>query len=123
MAMKSEIDIAACIRHDLFAAIKYENPQGRKGGVIGMQLGPHFVFRWIFLEAWKHISAGVLTVNKGDFHSSEALFNDAEAWAGHDIGTRIAIGRCLVYFVTHKMLPLQCVKPGGSNKLYGVIYQ
>lgn len=121
--MKSEIDIAACIRHDLFAAIKYENPQGKKGGVIGMQLGPHFVFRWIFQEAWKHISAGVLTVNKGDFHSSEALFNDAETWAGHDKATRIAIGRCLAYFVSDKMLPLACVKPYASNKLYRVIYQ
>lgn len=109
------------IRADRFDAIQYERRPGKKGAVIGLQLGPHFVFRWIFQEAWKHISAGVLTVNKGDFHSSEALFNDAETWAGHDIGTRIAIGRCLVYFEKNKMLPVACVNPRGNNKLYRVI--
>lgn len=111
------------IRHDQFAAIRYQTRPGRKGAVIGLQLGPHFVFRWIFQEAWKHISAGVLSVNKGTFHSSEALFADAKAWAEHDKVTHIAIGRCLAYFVAHKMLPLQCVTRRPGNKLYGVIYQ
>lgn len=108
------------IRHDLFDAIGYQKLPGRKGALIGLQLGPHFVFRWIFQEAWEHISAGVLTVKKVGFHTSEDLFNDAEAWAGHDIGTRIAVGRCLAYFVEHKMLPLQCVTLRPGNKLYAV---
>lgn len=119
--MTTETNALTGIRHDRFAAINYQTRPGRKGVVIGLQLGPHFVFRWIFQEAWKHISAGVLTVNKGDFHSSEDLFNDDETWAGHDTATRIAFGRCLVYFVAHKMLPLQCVTLRPGNKLYAVI--
>lgn len=111
------------IRTDLFEAIKYENPQGKKGGVVGMQLGPQFVFRWIFQEAWKHISVGIVTANRCKFHSSKALFNDPETWVGHDKVIRIAMGRCLAYFVSNKMLPLSCVNPYERNKRYLVTGQ
>lgn len=83
-----------------------------------MQLGPHFVFRWIFQEAWKHVSASIVTAKSWKFHSSEDLFNDAERWAALKKPIHIAIGRCLAYFVNKEMLPLHCVNPHASNKLY-----
>lgn len=116
--MKSEINITTGIRVDRFEAIKYETRLGKNGAVIGMQLGAHFVLKWIFQDAWKHISAGMATADRYDFHTAKSLFNDCEAWAGHERSTCIAIGRCLAYFVTEEMLPLHCVNPHASNKLY-----
>ncbi|SFC17613.1 hypothetical protein SAMN05216344_110125 [Polaromonas sp. OV174] len=119
--MKSEIDITARIRVDSFEAIKYEKRPGKKGAVIGMQLGAHFVFRWIFEDAWKHISAGIATADRCKFHAAESLFNNPEVWDGYEAkGIHIAIGRCLAYFVRKEMLPLFCVNPYASNKLYMV---
>ena len=120
--MTTTIDRTALIRQDLFDAIKYDNGANlKKKCSIGKQLGPHFVFAWIFKEAWTKLSIGTATVDQYKFHSTQDLFNDDETWAGHDTATRIAFGRCLAYFVTHKMLPLQCVNPSASNKLYAVI--
>lgn len=120
--MTTTIDRTALIRQDLFDAIKYDNGANlKKNCTIGKQLGPHFVFAWIFKEAWTKLSIGITTVDKYKFHSTQDLFNDDETWAGHDKATRIAIGRCLAYFVAHKMLPLECVTLRPGNKLYGVI--
>lgn len=122
--MKYEIDIAAGIRADRFAAIAYDKLPGKKGTVVGLQLGPHFVFKWIFLEAWNHISANIATANRSKFYKTESLFNDADVWAGFEIPIRIAIGRCLKYFVDNNMLPLFCVNPHATGaKLYMVVNQ
>lgn len=118
--MNSLTDITAGIRADRFEAIKYETRPGKNGVVIGMQLAAHFVLRWIFQDAWKHISAGMATADRYKFHTAKSLFNDCEAWAGHERSTCIAIGRCLAYFVSKEMLPLHCVNPHASNKLYVV---
>ena len=115
--------IISGVRDDLFIALKYETRPGKRGTVIGRPLGQHFVFRWIFQESWQHFSASVETVNKGNFHSSEALFNDPERWAELKKSHHIAIGRCLAFFVREEMLPLACVNPHANNKLYRVIYQ
>ena len=121
--METEIDINAVIRANRFEAIEYVTHPCRKSTVIGRQLGPHFVFKWIFLDAWNHISANIATADRYHFHTTESLFNDAKAWAGYEKSTRIAIGRCLAYFVREGMLPLFCVNPQGSNKLYALINQ
>ena len=125
LTIKSEIDITAGIRADRFDVIKYEKRPGKKGAVIGMQFGAHFVFKWIFEDAWKNISTGIATADRYKFHTVESLFNNPEVWDGYATkGIHIAIGRCLKYFVENKMLPLFCVNPhASSNKLYMVIGQ
>jgi len=120
--MTTETDIAARIRHDRFRAIQYEK-RGKKGATLGVELDGHFVFKWIFEDAWKYISAGVVTANRCKFHTSKDLFNNPEVWDGYGEkkkGIHIAIGRCLAYFVRQKFLPLSCVNPYASNKLYMV---
>ena len=123
--MKFEIDITAGIRADRFEVIKFEKRLVKKSAMIGMQLGAHFVFRWIFEDAWKHISAGIATADRNKFHTVESLFNNPEVWDGYlTKGIHLAIGRCLKYFVENKMLPLFCVNPhASSNKLYMVLSQ
>lgn len=87
----------------------------------GKHLGPHFVFAWIFELAWAKISIGLTKVNKYKFHSTQALFDDDETWLAYEKPIRIAFGRCLAYFVRNEMLPLACVNPDASNKLYMVL--
>lgn len=118
--MKSEIDIETHIRQDLFDAIRYEKRQNSHGPATGLQLSAHFVFKWIFKDAWSHISVGVTKVNPYKYHSTKSLFNDAAAWEGHETSTRIALGRCLVYFVREGMLPLECGNPDANNLIYAV---
>lgn len=108
------------IRHDLFRAIKYETRKGKKGTVQGVQCLRRFVLKWICELTWNQTSVGVITANRGDFHSTEALFNDAEKWASLDVGIHRDAGRCLAYFAHHKLLPLHCVNPHANNKLYRV---
>ena len=119
--MTTNSNISAGIRHDLFAAISYANRSGAKGVVTGMDLDGHFVFRWLVREAWDRISASVMTASPYKFHTSEDLFNCPERWVNLAKPFRIAVGRCLAYFVRHKMLPLECANPSMSNKLYTVI--
>lgn len=123
--IKSEINITACIRADRFDVIKYEKRSGKKGAMVGMQLGVHFVFKWIFEDAWKNISAGIATADRNKAHTAKSLFNNPEVWNGYEAkGIRIAIGRCLKYFVENEMLPLFCVNPHATgSKLYTVIDQ
>lgn len=119
--MTNTTDITADIRHDLFAAIKFEKRQGGNGTTRGLQLGPHFVFDWLVKDAWAHFAAGIPPANVVKFYSSEDLFNDAERWAALDKPFHIAIGRCLAFFVREGMLPLFCVNPDANNKLYMVL--
>jgi hypothetical protein len=110
------------IRDDLFNAIEYEvRSCGKRHTVTGKTLGGQFVFAWTFRDAWNFISAGIATADRYKFHSAKALFNNADVWTEHDKSIQIAIGRCLAYFVEKKMLPLSCVNPHQSNKLYAVL--
>lgn len=122
--MKSERNITSAIRTDRFEAIEYIKHPGRKSTAIGLQLGAHFVFKWIFQDAWNHISGNIATADRFKFYTTESLFNDADAWAGFGTPIRIAIGRCLRYFVDNEMLPLFCVNPHATSaKLYMVVSQ
>lgn len=113
--MTNETELTTSIRHDLFAAIKYETRSAKKGAVTGLQLGPHFVFKWIVQDAWKHISTTVATAVIAKVYTAESLFNDATSWAEYDHGHRVAIGRALLYFLDRNMLPLHCLNRHASG--------
>jgi hypothetical protein len=119
--MTTNSNISAGIRHDLFAAISYGNRSGAKGAVTGIDLDGHFVYRWLVRETWDRISASVITASPYKFYTAKELFDDPERWAVLETPFRIAVGRCLAYFVRKKMLPLECANPGMTNKIYTVI--
>lgn len=116
--MKSAIDMTARIRADLFEAIKYEKRKGRGGAVNGLELSAHFVFKWVFQDAWKHFSASIVTADRCKLHTAKDLFNDPTAWAGLERPIQIAIGRCLMYFADNKMLPLSCTNRNSLGSKY-----
>jgi len=119
--MTPSTDTSAAIRHDLFAAIKYEKRQGKKGTVQGIQFPRRLVPEWKFDIAWKHTSAGILVVQRYKPHSTESLFNNAEIWADYDAEMHRDFGRCVAYFVDKKMLPLSCFNPHQKNKEYLIL--
>jgi hypothetical protein len=118
---RTDEDVAAGIRHDLFKAIKFESRSGNGGTMTGLQLGAHFVFKWIFQTAWDHFCARIPTASRCKMYTCEALFNDDETWSGYERGLHIAIGRCLMYFCEQAMLPVECANPrANGTKLYWV---
>lgn len=113
------------IRTDRYLAIKYETRPGKNGPVQGIQFPRRFVLRWMFEVTWEQVSAGVIAASPYRFHSTEQLFDDAELWAKYDADMHRVFGRCLAFFTndTSRMLPLICVNPHQSNKLYQKIVQ
>ena len=118
-------DISAVIRHDLFAAIKYVMRPGQKRvAVTGLQLGRHFVFRWIVQLAWRHISANVATADRGKSYTSKELLNWSPEAAAFGETVQGDTDICLSYFAREKMLPLRCINADApGTKLYQVISQ
>lgn len=108
------------IRTDLFDAIKYENRPGTNGNVQGIQFPRRFVLRWMFEVTWGQVSAGVIAASPYRFYYTEQLFANVDLWAKYDADMHRVFGRCLAYFTNdnHKMLPLNCLNPHRSNRLY-----
>ena len=118
MTTTTDCSLETRIRHDRFAAMSYEKRTGPKGTVKGIDLGGHFVFKWLVEEVWDHACASVIAASQCHFYSTEDLFNDPERWVVLSKPLHIAAGRCIAHFANHKMLPLHCVNPGKKNKLY-----
>ena len=98
------------VRDDLFLALRYAKRSGKKGPSTGLTLGRHWVFQWIFRSAWGRFTTGLATADWTRPQTAKSLYNDPD-WASMNFGVRIAIGRCLRFFVKHAMLPLQVINP------------
>lgn len=116
------IDISEAIRHDLFAAIKYERRMGRKHFGWGCQIDTKFVFVYIVQRSWTNICASVTTADKGKCYTCEELLNWSHDAVAFGETVRSETDLCLAYFVREKMLPLRCINPeAAGTKLYQVI--
>ena len=116
-----EDDIAAGIRHDLFKAIEFKSRSGNSGTTTGLQLGAHFVFKWMFQVTWNHFRVTIPAAKTAKWYSCEMLFNDQAKWNSYETGTHLAMGRCLMFYCERKMLPIECANPFASGiKFYWV---
>lgn len=116
-----ETDLTAGIRADLFAATKYETRQGKRGSMVGLQLSSHFVSKEIFETAWQTFRAAIGGADWSKQQTAKSLFNDP-SWDRLSFGRRIAIGRCLRYFVDQEFLPLRLLNPESTGtKKYSLI--
>lgn len=102
--------LTANVRHDLFMALRFAKRSGKKGPSTGLDLGRHWVFEGQIRTAWERIRAGLATADWSRPQTAESLFNDPN-WKSMKFGVRIAIGRCLRFFVNHGMLPLKVINP------------
>ena len=106
------------VRDDFFIALKYGKRNGKKGPSTGITLGRHWVFEWIFRSAWGRFTTGLATADWSKPQTAQYLYNDPD-WTSMNFGVRIAIGRCLRFFVNHEMLPLKVINPHSTGtKLY-----
>lgn len=112
--MKTTTDFAAGIRNDLFETTEFDTRHGPKGSSVGKKLSSHWVFKSVFLASWQRICQGIETADWGKRQTAKSLYNDV-TWPKMSVGLRIAIGRCLRYFVDNGMLPLYVVNPQSTG--------
>jgi len=119
--MTYEEYLASRIRHDKFAAIKYQRPRGDYSGTRGLQLTErNFALQWVVEKSWDHFIVSVPTCWRLNRITAKTLFDDAETWDRYGPGVQHAFGHCLTYFVEKKMLPLSCINIGHSGaRVYG----
>ena len=98
--------------------ISFENHISRHwDGLALLTSGRYWVPKSDVLLAWKHFSNAVLPVDDQTQVDAQMLFGEPEAvWKAMKVGKRIALGRCLKYFVDHEMLPLKVANPGKRGK-------
>lgn len=114
-------DFAAVIRADRFAVTKFETRQGKGGPVVGLQLGRNFVFKELFETAGKRFCLTIVGADWTKPQTAKSLFNDP-GWDRLSFGRRIAIGRCLRYFVDQEFLLLGLLNPESTGtKKYSLI--
>jgi len=106
------------VRDDLFMALKYAKRDTKYGPSRGLDLGHHFVFDGQIRSSWESIRAALATADWTKPQSAKSLYNDP-SWESKTFGARIAIGRCLRFFVNHGMVPLKVINPQATGtKLY-----
>ncbi len=116
-------EITTLIRDDLFKAMRYSKRSVKNGPGTGLDLGRHWVFEEQFRAAWARLCAGLATADWSKPQTARSLYNDPD-WESMKFGVRIAIGRCLRFFVKREMLPLKVINPQATGtKLYMPINQ
>ena len=98
------------VRDDLFLGLKYAKRNTKRGPGTGLTFGRHWIFKWQICTAWERIRAGLATADWSRPQTAQSLYNDPD-WPQMNFGLRIAIGRCLRFFVNHAMLPLRVINP------------
>ncbi|MBK8106505.1 MAG: hypothetical protein IPK42_13345 [Betaproteobacteria bacterium] len=93
-----------------FEGLQYSVRHGLRGPSVGIQIGRHWIFKWIVEEAFKRARQTLSTSTPGAMHTAQTLYDDPE-WSRLRFGRRIAIGRCIRLFADRKMLPIQVTNP------------
>jgi hypothetical protein len=79
--------------------------------------GGKWVAKCHFEETWTLFWRSVGLLDSGRKYLAKSLCNDP-SWEDRPRGQRIAFGRCIKYFATHRVLPITLANPGkkGSRK-------
>lgn len=93
---------------------------GQRGGTykpgLGYLLpGGYWVKKKYFEVAWKNASENLHKLDWKFSQTAESLCGKP-CWLMQSFGERIALGRCIKYFVDHEMLPLRLANPGKKGK-------
>ena len=94
--------------------IQYSVRHGKRGPSVGIQIGRHWVFKWIVEEAFRRARETLSTSEPGALYTAKALYDDP-AWSELSFGRRIAIGRCIRLFADRKMLPIRVINPNAKG--------
>ena len=99
------------IKFDDFNKIKFEQHSGKFGKQLGLRMsGNYWVPREDVLFAWENATPRVFLLDWTKPVFSK-LFFDQDKWNGFPKGKKLALGRCIKYFSTHEMLPIEEANP------------
>jgi hypothetical protein len=98
-----------------FSDIKFDERNGSGAFGLGLTIRGVWVYKSTFELAWRQSNAVWPTLDPQGEYDAEIL-NDAELWPDYRIGKRLALGRCIKYFVDHGMLPLYISNSGKKGK-------
>ena len=91
--------------------IKFYERSGSKNAALGMHLpGGYWVSKSLFDEAWTRVFEGLPSPDCKELHTAKSMYG-SKAWEELGFGARIALGRCVKYFVDREMLPLKIANP------------
>jgi|JI8StandDraft_1071087.scaffolds.fasta_scaffold531964_1 hypothetical protein len=90
-----------------YSDIKFIKRQLRYGSTVGLYIGGYFVSQSLVELMWSQAAESLPTLDWSRKQDVKSVFGDKELWLSHKIGARIALGRCLKFFVDHGMLPLR----------------
>jgi hypothetical protein len=91
---------------DITTQMEFDKGYGKYGPCEGKRLNHHWIFRSLFLTCARRFQENLERVDWSKKQSSQTLF-DSPDWKRMKVGTRIAIGRILRYFVDNGWLPLR----------------
>ena len=92
--------------------------QRSRSGKSGLGLvlpGGYWVLKIVFEVAWSAVRPRWSTLDWRVPQTAETLCSD-QIWKPRTCGERIALGRCVKYFVTQEMLPLRVANPNKKGK-------
>jgi hypothetical protein len=89
-----------------YSDIKFIKHPPRYGSTVGLYIGRYLVSQSLVELMWSQAAASLPTLDWSRKQDVKSVFGDKEFWLSHKIGARIALGRCLKFFVDHGMLPM-----------------
>lgn len=99
-----------------FRDIKFDERGGSAKSGLGLFLpGRYWVSKKVFEVAWSQVRARFSALDWQVQHTAESILGET-FWKPHKCGQRIALGRCVKYFVDHEMLPLRVANPTKKGK-------
>lgn len=96
--------------------IRYIERLDKQHKVIGCYMpGNFWVYRRTMENAWKNIHQNWHNVNWKVKQSAEELIG-RDYWSQQPYGGRLALGRCVKFFITHDMLPISLKVANAGKK-------
>lgn len=101
-----------------FNDINFTEGDGRYGSSRGLRIRGYWVSKDLFDLMWQSASSTMPNLDWSKPQTVVTLFGDQEEWISYPFGARIALGRCLKYFVDHDVLPIRLANEGkkGTRK-------
>ena len=101
-------DINFTVRSDLYGSRK------------GLDIRGYWVSKNLVDLMWLRAQQVLPTLDWSKPQTVVSIFGDFEEWKSNSFGARIALGRCLKFYVDHDMLPIQITnKNKKGTRKYG----
>ena len=95
-----------------FSDIKFLEHNWRYESSVGLYIRGYWVPKSLIDLMWASAVESLPTLDWSRKQGVVTIFGNKKNWVSLSIGVRIALGRCLKYFVAQGMLPISEANPG-----------